>query len=137
MASLLNPYLNFSGTAREAMEYYKEVFGGTLTVNTYGEYGAADTPEADHIMHSMLETPSGFMLMGADTPPGMELHPGDAITVSLSGDDSDDLHGYWDKLVDGGSVSVPLEKQMWGDEFGACVDKFGVPWLVNITGSQA
>ncbi len=135
MASLLNPYLNFSGNAREALEYYREVFGGTLSVNTYGEYGAADTPEADKIMHGRLETPSGFMLMGADTPPGMELHPGDSITVSLSGDDTDDLRGYWEKLIDGGSVSVPLEKQMWGDEFGACVDKFGVPWLVNITQS--
>lgn len=62
----------------------------------------------------------------------MAHNPGDNITVSLSGDDSVELHGYWDKLSASGKISVPLEKQMWGDEFGACVDRFGIPWMVNI-----
>jgi PhnB protein len=132
MASRLNPYLRFDGTARQAMEFYKDVFGGTLTANTFGEYGAPDSGYADKIMHAMLESPSGFTLMASDTPPGMEYNPGDNITVSLSGDDGDELHGYWQKLSSGGTVSVPLEKQMWGDEFGACVDQFGIPWMVNI-----
>ena len=70
--------------------------------------------------------------MGADTPPGMEHNPGTNIAISLSGDDGDALRGYWEKLSDGGTVSVPLEKQMWGDEFGMCVDKFGIGWMVNI-----
>ena len=52
--------------------------------------------------------------------------------MSLSGDDADELRGYWEKLSDGGTVSVPLEKQMWGDEFGMCTDRFGVAWMVNI-----
>jgi PhnB protein len=133
MASRLNPYVSFAGNARQAMEFYRDVFGGTLALNTFGEYGAADAPEADKIMHGMLETSSGFALMGADTPPGMPHNPGDNITISLSGDDGDELRGYWAKLSDGGTVSVPLEKQMWGDEFGACVDRFGIPWMVNIS----
>jgi PhnB protein len=137
MASRLNPYLNFDSNARQAMEFYQGVFGGNLTVNTFGEYGAPDSPDADKIMHSQLETGSGFTLMGADTPAGMERHPGDNITVSLSGDDADELRGYWEKLSDGGTVSVPLEKQMWGDEFGMCVDQFGIPWMVNIGQPQA
>jgi PhnB protein len=133
MPSRLNPYINFSGDARAALELYAEVFGGTLTLNTFGEFGAADSPEADKIMHGMVETSSGFTLMGADAPPGMELHPGDNVSVCLSGDDVDELRGYWEKLSDGGTVTVPLEKQMWGDEFGMCVDRFGVHWMVNIT----
>jgi PhnB protein len=133
MPSRLNPYVNFSGDARAAMEFYAEVFGGTLTLNTYGDFGLPDAPEADKIMHGMLESRSGFTLMGADAPPGMELHPGDNIAVSLSGDDADELRGYWEKLSDGATVSVPLEKQMWGDEFGMCVDRFGVRWMVNIS----
>ena len=137
MASRLNPYISFAGNAREAMEFYKGVFGGELALNTFGEYGAADTPEADKIMHSQLETSSGFTLMCADTPPGMELQPGNNMTVSLSGDDAAELRGYWDKLSDGGTVTMPLEKQMWGDEFGMCTDRFGVGWLVNISQSQA
>jgi PhnB protein len=132
MASRLNPYLNFAGTARQAMEFYNEVFGGTLTMNTYGDF-APESPDANKIMHGHLETPSGFVLMGADAPPGTDLNPGDAITVCLSGDDGDELRGYWEKLSDGGTVSVPLEKQMWGDEYGACVDRFGVPWMLNIS----
>jgi PhnB protein len=132
VASRLNPYISFDGNAREAMEFYKGVFGGTLTLNTYGEYGAPDAPEANKIMHGQLETDNGFTLMGADTPPGTEYNPGDNIAVSLSGDDAGELRGYWEKLSDGGSVSVPLEKQMWGDEFGLCADRFGIGWMVNI-----
>jgi PhnB protein len=136
MGSRLNPYLSFDGDARQALEYYKEVFGGTLKVNTYGEFGRQDTPDNDKIMHGMLETTGGFTLMGADNPPGMEYNPGNTFSVSLSGDDATELRGYWEKLSAGGSVSVPLEKQMWGDVFGMCTDRFGVPWMVNITDSQ-
>jgi PhnB protein len=132
VASRLNPYISFDGNARQAMEFYQSVFGGNLTLNTYGEYGAPDAPEADKIMHGNLETDGGFTLMGADTAPGTEHNPGNNITVSLSGDDADELRGYWEQLSDGGTVSVPLEKQMWGDEFGSCQDKFGIGWMVNI-----
>jgi len=136
MASRLNPYISFGGDARQAMEFYEEVFGGTLNINTFGESGAPDSPEADKIMHALLETKSGFTLMASDTPPGMEHNPGDNIAVSLSGDDGDELRGYWEKLSTGGTIGVPLEKQMWGDEFGMCVDRFGVPWMVNISQPQ-
>jgi len=137
MASRLNPYITFAGNAQQALEFYKGVFGGTLALNTFGEFGAQDSPGADKIMHGMLETDSGFTLMGADTPPGMEYNPGDNVAVSLSGDDVDELRGYWEKLSDGGTVSVPLEQQVWGDEFGMCVDQFGVAWMVNIGQPQA
>jgi PhnB protein len=138
MTSRLNPYISFNGTAREAMEFYQSVFGGELALNTFGETGGdPNAAEASQIMHGMLETESGFTLMGADTPPGMEFNAGDNFAVSLSGDDGDELRGYWDKLSgSGGSVSMPLEMQMWGDEFGMCTDQFGVPWMVNISRSQ-
>jgi PhnB protein len=137
MASRLNPYVSFDGNARQAMEFYKGVFGGDLTMNTFGEYGAPDSADTDKIMHGQLETPSGFTLMGADTPSGMQRNPGDTITISLSGTDADELRGYWEKLSAGGTVTMPLEKQMWGDEFGMCVDPFGVPWMVDIVQQQA
>lgn len=136
MASRLNPYISFAGDARQAMEFYKTVFGGELTLNTFGESGMSGTPEADQIMHAQLEAPNGYTLMASDTPPGMEYNPGTNISVSLSGDDSDELRGYWEKLSSDGTVSVPLEKQMWGDEFGACIDRFGISWVVNITPAQ-
>jgi PhnB protein len=137
MASRLNPYITFAGNAQQALEFYEGVFGGTLALNTFGEFGAQDSSGADKIMHGMLETDSGFTLMGADTAPGMEYNPGDNVAVSLSGDDVDELRGYWEKLSDGGTVSVPLEQQVWGDQFGMCVDQFGVAWMVNIGQPQA
>jgi PhnB protein len=137
VSSRLNPYISFDGNARAAMEFYEGVFGGTLHVNTFGELGGEDGPAADKIMHGMLETASGFTLMGADTPPGMEHSPGNNIAVSLSGDDADELRGYWEKLSAGGTVTIPLETQMWGDEFGMCIDQFGIAWMVNIGQPQS
>jgi PhnB protein len=137
MASRLNPYLTFNGNARDAMEFYRSVFGGDLNVSTFGEFGQADSPGADKVMHAQLESPKGFTLMASDTAPGMEYSPGNTITVSLSGDDGDELRGYWEKLSAGGNVAMPLEKQMWGDEFGMCIDRYGTPWMVNIGQPQS
>jgi PhnB protein len=134
---VLNPYIGFKDDARQAMEFYKSVFGGTLTLNTFAEFGAPESPDAEKIMHGSLQTDNGLNLMAADTPTGMDRVVGDNIAMSLSGDDADQLRGYWEKLSDGGSVTMPLEVQMWGDEFGMCVDKFGVSWMVNIASPQA
>ncbi|MEV7617933.1 VOC family protein [Streptomyces sp. NPDC089799] len=137
MASRLNPYISFAGDAKQALEFYQEALGGSLSVHTYGDFGAEAPPGyGDRIMHGMLETPGGFTLMCADNPPGTEHRSGNDFAVSLSGDDADELRGYWDRLRAGGTVAVPLEKQMWGDVFGMCTDRFGVTWMVNIGGEQ-
>jgi PhnB protein len=86
-------------------------------------------------MHGLLETDDGLSLMAADTPPGMTRTPGNTITVSLSGDDADQLRARFAGLAEGGTVGTPLEKQMWGDEFGQLTDRFGIGWLVNISGT--
>ena len=136
MPSRLNPYISFDGNAREALEFYRGALGGELSVSTFGEAGGMSGPDGEKIMHGQLETESGFTLMAADTPPGMEHRPGSNIAVSLSGDDGEELRGYWERLSAGGTVTVPLEKQMWGDEFGMCLDPFGIGWMVNIAQPQ-
>jgi len=138
MTTYLNPYLSFRDTAKEAMEFYRSVFGGELTVNTFGDsFASQDPAEQDKVMHSMLTSPSGLILMGADTPNGMDCTPGTNYSVSLSGEDEAELRGYWDKLSDGATITVELAKAPWGDTFGMCTDKFGTSWLVNISGSPA
>ena len=137
MAARLNPYIQFKDNAREAMEFYRDALGGTLAMNTFGEFGQTGTPIENLIMHAMLETPAGFTLMASDTAPGMEHQQGSAIAISLSGDDEAELRGYWDKLSEGGVVTLPLEKQMWGDVFGAVNDRYGISWMVNITGATS
>lgn len=136
MATTLSPYIQFKDNAREAMEFYRDVFGGELTVSTFGDFGDPGEADPHGVMHAQLES-GGMTLMAADTPPGMPGSEGAQISVSLSGDDAAELHGYWDKLSEGGQVMVPLEKQMWGDEFGMCADRFGISWMVNIAGEQA
>ncbi|TDD10527.1 VOC family protein [Saccharopolyspora terrae] len=136
MAAKLNPYLQFNGDARQALEFYQSVLGGELTLNTYGQFGQADGPSADKIMHGNLITQLGFTLMAADAPPDMPAPSGGNFSISISGEaaDADALRGYFVKLAEGGQVHVPLEKQMWGDEFGMCTDRHNVNWMVDISG---
>ena len=133
MASRLNPYLSFSDNAREAMEFYQSVLGGEMRINTFSEYGDEGN---DGVMHAMLETPGGFTLMASDTAPGMDYQEPSGFSISLSGDDETELRGYFDKLSEGGSVTMPLEKQMWGDQFGMLTDPYGMSWMVNIAGES-
>jgi PhnB protein len=137
MPTTLNPYLSFRDNARDAMNFYQSVFGGELTLSTFGEFQASEDPaEAEKIMHGMLTTTQGLVLMGADTPNSMEYSAGSSISISLSGDDETELRGYYDKLSDGGTVTVPMEKAPWGDIFGMCTDRYGVAWLVNVNNPQ-
>jgi PhnB protein len=135
MAVVLNPYLNFRDETREAMEFYRGVFGGELRMMTFKEYQASEDPsEDDKIMHAHLEA-DGIMFMAADTPNSMEYQPGTNFNMSLSGEDEAVLRGYFEKLQDGGNVIMPLEKAPWGDTFGMLVDRYGVRWLVNVNQS--
>ncbi|MGH2451484.1 MAG: VOC family protein [Candidatus Limnocylindria bacterium] len=138
MQSKLNAYLSFRDNARQAMEFYKSVFGGKLEVNTFKEFHASEDPSEDNkVMHSMLEAGNGITFMAADTPKGMEHRPGTNMSMSLSGDNEAELRGYFEKLSAGGTPGMPLEKAPWGDMFGMFTDKFGVAWMVNITPPKA
>ena len=137
MSMRLNPYIQFGSNTAEALDFYKSVFGGESVVSLFKEYGT-EGADGDLVMHGQLETDAGFTIMAADSPSFMSGPAKESnITVSLSGDDGDALRGYWAKLADGATVSTPLEKQMWGDEFGQLTDKYGVGWLVNISAPQS
>ena len=138
MQTKLNPYINFKSNARQAMEFYHSVFGGELKMSTFKDYHASQAPaEDDLIMHAELEARDGLVFMASDTPERMEYRPGNNISMSLTGDDEDQLKTYFQKLSTGGVVTMPLEKAIWGDTFGMCIDKFGIGWLVNITTKKA
>jgi PhnB protein len=139
MQSKLNPYISFDGNTREAMEFYKTVFGGKLELSTFGEAGMTDHGvKPDGIMHATLVADNGITLMAADAVTGYRDNVvGTNISVSLSGDNDAELTGYWDKLAEGGKVEEPLAQAPWGDKFGMCTDKFGIFWMVNIAGSKA
>jgi PhnB protein len=129
----LLPYLTFAGTARQAMEFYKQVFGGELTISTYGETYGDEVPAADKnvVMHAALET-EFLSLMGNDTVPGMETKFGDNVRINLTGTDASKIGAYFQKLSEGATVIMPFEKQVWGQELGMLIDKFGTYWLVSV-----
>ena len=134
METQLTPYLNFRNTARTAMEFYQSVLGGKLTFNTFKEFNAAESPEEENlIMHSMLETENGIIIMAADVPDRMELNVGNNFNMMLGGDNQTELTTNFEKLSQNGTVLMPLNKQIWGDIFGSFVDQFGINWMVNIT----
>ncbi len=138
MNSKLNPYIGFNGNARDAMEFYKSVFGGNLHMMTFKDLQMSQNPIDDNkIMHSQLDVDNGITLMGADAPEGMDTSEGSRITISLSGDNEAELRDYWDRLTAGANITQPLEAAPWGDTFGMLTDKYGVNWMVNIAGKQA
>jgi PhnB protein len=135
MTATLNPYLGFRDNAREAMEFYRSVFGGELAIHTFAEFHASEeVDEQELVMHGQLETPSGFTLMASDTPKSMGYAPGSTITISLSGKSEDDaeLRGYWQRLSEGATITMPLDKAPWGDVFGMLTDRFGTAWMMSI-----
>lgn len=138
MSVALNPYLHFNGgKATEAMEFYQHVFGGTLTIKHYGEFGtrASDEDKA-LVMHSVLEADE-LQLMASDSGPMGDGIVGDNVSMSLTGDDEAALSHYFEGLSADGTVTVLLAKQPWGDTFGMCTDKFGVHWMVNISAAKS
>ncbi|MZF54240.1 VOC family protein [Streptomyces sp. SID5594] len=141
MGSRLNPYITFDGNARQAMEFYREVFGGELELATAADFGSAnsgsadsgpaDSSDADKVLHARLDTPDGYTVMAWDVPEGVPYRPGNDVAVYLGGDDNE-LRVRFERLSEGGTVTMPLEKQPWGDEAGALVDRFGITWMVNV-----
>lgn len=119
------------------MEFYKTIFGGKLVMTTFKDGGVPHDPsEADNVMHSQLETDNGIVFMAADTPSGMEYLPGTNMSMSLSGDSEAELKKYWELLCTGAQIEQPLATAPWGDMFGMLTDKFGMHWMVNITGKK-
>lgn len=128
----LNPYLTFNGDAAAAMKFYQSIFGGELTMQTFGEAKMAKTSEEeDRIVHAALKS-DALSLMASDGQMGMQVKFGDNVSMSISGQEHAKLEEIFNKLAQGGNVAMPLAKQFWGDTFGMLTDKFGIHWMVNI-----
>ena len=133
MDTALNPYLAFDGTTREAMEFYREVFDGKLEIQTFEESGQ-DSHGADpqRVMHAQLEA-EAITIMASDSMPEQPVVMGNNVRLSLVGHDEAGLTDIFNKLAKDGEISVPLEKQFWGDTFGMVTDRFGLQWMVNVS----
>ncbi len=138
----LNPYLFFGGDCRDALQFYKSIFGGDLVLTRFSETpsDAHADPKAnsnemkDKIMHAHLKGP--VTIMASDNPDGQKIENNHSVSLSVDGSDEKILRSYFEKLSDGGRITAPLQKQFWGDTFGMVTDKFGVNWMISITSSE-
>lgn len=135
MTLTLNPYVNLRGAAREALEFYHSVLGGTLQIMTFSDFPDMAPPGEEHlVMHGQLETDDGLTLMAADVPSSMPFASPAGFAISISGDDGERLRGFWDGLSAGGTVTMLYETPPWdvtGGAFGMFTDRFGVDWMIS------
>ena len=129
----INPYLNFNGQCEAAFKFYEQVLGGKITfMMTWGEMPGADQfPAESHklIMHATLSVGDG-VLMGADSQPGHYQQP-KGMNVSLHLKDIAEGERVFNNLAENGIVQMPFQQTFWSPGFGMCVDKFGIPWMIN------
>lgn len=136
MTIRLTPYLNFHGNAREALEFYHSVLGGSLDLMQYDAIPGmmGDEDEGTKIMHGQLETEDGLTIMAADYPASMAGVPDAAssgISVCISGTD-DRIRALWEGISQGAEIREPFAQAPWGDTFGMLADRFGVPWMFSL-----
>jgi len=123
------PYIILPGTAREALTFYRDVFGGQLTLHTFGEFSREDGA-AELIAHGLLH--GDVDLFAADAAPGEATVKVEGLMFSLLGAaDPTTLHQWFDRLAERGTVLEPLEVRPWGAADGQVVDRFGVRWLLG------
>jgi PhnB protein len=136
----IHPYLNFPGSAEEAMRFYAKCLGGKLTeVHRFGTMPGVDQmPEAARnlVMHVGLELPDGFMIMASDRleglgPPHVE---GTNLSISVHPASKAEADRVFAALSEGAQITMPLGAQFWGDYYGSLIDRFGIQWMVNVLG---
>ncbi len=132
----LNPYIDFGGKCREAMTFYKDIFQGDLTVQTFGDFGESmPEPMKNMVMHSELRAGS-LVLHASDGRPDHPATVGDNVTLSLQMTDEAEQQRIFDGLAQGGKIDQKLEDAPWGARFGMLTDRFGLHWLLNCPKQQ-
>ena len=153
MSITTTTHLNFRGDARAALEFYQSVFGGQVTIATYGEVGMpADAPGADNVVFGQVEGADGFRVMAYDIPGqaggsaaaagATRRENGTTLTdqpffVSVRGETLAEVQGYWAALSAGALVVEPLAASAWSPGFGMLTDRFGVTWILDVAAAYS
>lgn len=137
----INPYLNFDGDCEQAFEFYRSVFGGDFeSLSRFSEapLGTFDgDADGDKIMHVTLPLGDGQAIMGSDRPSSLGAATfGDSVSLSIAPDDAGSGRTIFEALSEGGRVTMPYERQFWGADYGMCIDRFGIHWMVNYASEE-
>jgi len=127
----ISPYLFFQGNCEEAVNFYKNCLGGELAIQRFGD---TEMPVEDEyknkIMHAELNI-GDLKIMFSDGAPHKQINSGDNIQLNLGFEDESKQEEVFNKLAEGGTITMPLEITFWQAKFGMLVDKFGISWMVN------
>lgn len=129
------PYLSFNGTCADAMRFYESVLGGKIKVMMSG----AETPMADQIpkefanriMNAQLELPGGSLLYAGDCPAHLPYEGMKGVNITLNFNHVDEAEAIFNKLAEGGQITMPYSPTFWAKKFGMLIDKFSVSWIIN------
>ncbi len=129
----VNPYLTFNGDCEEAFQFYQSVFGGELMeASRYSMWPDHDPADADRVLHVTLMLGDGQAVMGSDRQSADDQPvSANSIATSIAPDSEEQAEQIFRSLAEGGRVTMPYEKQFWGDFFGSCTDRYGHNWQVN------
>ena len=127
----LNPYLHFDGKCKEAMYFYKDIFGGTLEMMTF-ENSPIDVPDEykSHIMHASLDFDNG-VIMASDAMPDSDITFGNSNNINVAENNPKRAEKIFNSLSEGGQITQEFKETFWNAKFGSLVDKFGITWMVN------
>ena len=132
----ITPYLNFDGTATQAIALYERALGAkTEHITRFGDMPAGATLDEagkKRVMHALLRVGEALIMI-SDTPPDMSLTPGDNIHVLLEFDNEPEMAAKFQALSEGGTVTMPLQDTFWGARFGMFTDTYGIRWMFNHT----
>ncbi|WP_416901377.1 VOC family protein [Micromonospora echinospora] len=153
MSITTTAHLNFRGDAREALEFYHSVFGGEITVNTYGDFGMPKgLPDADKVVWGQVAAADGFRVMAYDVPGpagaaitsasdtrrenGMTLTR-EPFFLSVRGETVEEVGVLWQKLAAGATVVEAYGPAQWAPAFGMLTDRFGITWILDVAARYA
>ena len=132
-------YLNFDGNAREAMSFYKAALGGELEIQKVNESAmSSQLSDAvqDQVLHSCL-TNNGIVIMASDMCGLGTMENGNSVHICLNCDSEEQVHNFFNRLSENGTIKEPLALAPWGAIFGMLTDQFGKHWMFNYTTQQS
>ena len=127
---LLNPYINFNGNCREAVDFYADVFKTEKPViMTYGDAHNGELREdvKDLVMHTYLNI-HGLTIMFSDFSPEMDFVMGNNVSLTIVSKDMDEIRYLYERFKEGGRIDMELQETFWSKLYGSVIDKFGVIW---------
>lgn len=153
MSITTTTHLNFHGEARAALEFYRSVFRGQLTIASYGDFGMPKgVPGAENVVFGQVEAADGFRVMAYDIPGDSgesdtvkgSTHRENGATftnqpffVSVRGENLEEIQGYWAALATGAAIVEPLAASAWSPGFGMLTDRFGVTWILDVAAAHS